>query len=70
MRRNFNLFLDKMSEYFAHRKGLLPMLGILLVFINGVLQFLPVSHILVGSNLLLHLGVIIAILGFILAWAL
>jgi hypothetical protein len=46
------------------------MLGLLLVFINGVLQFLPVDHILIGSNLLLHLGVILAILGFILAWAL
>ena len=70
MKRGFNLLLDRMSEYLAHRKGLLPMIGVLLVLINGLLQFIPVSNILIDSNLLLHLGVIIAVVGFVIAWAL
>ena len=63
--------LDRLSEFLAHRKGLLPMFGILLVIINFVLQFFfPLDHWLTGTNLLLHLGVIIAIFGMMLAWAL
>ena len=65
----FNRLLDKLSEYLAHRKGLLPLLGALLVLLNFGLQFLPLGW-LASSDLLLHLGVIVAILGFLLAWAL
>lgn len=65
-----NQFLDAASEYLAHRKGLLPAVGILLVIINGVLQFIPSTGLLGETNLLLHLGVIIAVLGIMLAWAL
>ncbi len=65
-----NQFLDAASEYLAHRKGLLPGVGILLVIINGVLQFTPSTGFLGETNLLLHLGVIIAVLGIMLAWAL
>ena len=62
--------VDKSSDYFAHRKGLLPMIGILLVILNFVVPFfIPVGFITL-SNLFLHLGVIIAIFGFMLAWAL
>ena len=66
----FNRLLDHLSEYLAHRKGLLPVIGILLVTINAVLQFFPGSGWFVETNLLLHLGVILALLGFLLAWAL
>ena len=67
---NFNQFLDKVSEYLAHRKGLLPILGILLVVLNWVLQFIPGLEGFAGTNTLLHLGVIVSIIGFMLAWAL
>ena len=70
MLRIFNQFLDTTSEFLAQRKGLLPALGILLVIINGVLQFIPGGGALVEGNILLHLGVILAILGIMLAWAL
>jgi hypothetical protein len=70
MRLRFNRLLDDASEFFAHRKGLLPIMGILLVLINGVMQFLPVSGWLAETDLLLHLGIIVAVLGFLLAWAL
>ena len=63
--------LDKASHYFAHRKGLLPLLGILLVIINYILPFIfGLDNLVTGSNLFLHLGIIIAIFGLMLAWAL
>jgi hypothetical protein len=61
--------LDKLSESLAHRKGLLPLLGILLVVANFIVQFF-VPGWFGASNLLLHLGLVIAIFGLMLAWAL
>ncbi len=64
----FNRFLDQASEFFAERKGLLVMLGMAFVVLNFVLQFVPGW---VGeTNLFLHLGVLTALLGILLAWAL
>lgn len=62
--------LDWASPFFAHRKGLLPLVGIALILINLVLQFFPGTGWLVESNLFLHLGAIVAILGVLLAFAL
>lgn len=63
--------IDLASNYFAHRKGLLPILGMLLIIINFLLaSFLPGDSYLVRSNLALHLGLLVAIFGFMLAWAL
>lgn len=70
MNRFLNRFLDASSEFFAHRKGLLPTIGILLVLGNLVLKLIPAGGILVEADILLHLGVIIAVLGIMLAWAL
>lgn len=62
--------VDNASNYFAHRKGLLPLIGIVLVIINYVLPFIFGLNLITGSNLFLHLGVIVAIFGLMLAWAL
>ena len=62
--------LDRLSEYLAHRQGLLPMAGFVLVLINLVLQFLLPPGWLTSTNLFLHLGLLIAIIGMMLAWAL
>jgi hypothetical protein len=62
--------VDNASNYFARRKGLLPLLGIVLVIINFILPFIFGLNMITGSNLFLHLGVIIAIFGMMLAWAL
>jgi hypothetical protein len=62
--------VDNASNYFARRKGLLPLLGIALVIINFILPFIFGLNVITGSNLFLHLGVIIAIFGIMLAWAL
>jgi len=62
--------LDSASNYFAHRKGLLPLLGILLVIINFILPFIfGLDNLVTGSNLFLHLGIILAIFGMMLSWA-
>ncbi|HSK88736.1 MAG TPA: hypothetical protein VK880_10280 [Anaerolineales bacterium] len=62
--------VDNASNYFARRKGLLPLLGILFVGVNFVLPFLTGPNFLTASNLFLHLGVVTAIFGFMLASAL
>ncbi len=61
--------IDRLSEYFAARKGLLPILGIVLVVANFVVRLLPLGWFS-SSDLLLHLGIILAIFGFMIAWAL
>ena len=61
--------LDKASEFLAPRKGLLPILGMLLIVVNFVVQFLTGGW-LARTNVFLHLGLILAILGLMLAWAL
>ena len=62
--------LDAVSDFLARRKGLLPILGIFLILCNGILQFIPGVGWLASTNFLLHLGIIVALLGFLLAWAL
>ena len=68
--KRLSRLVDRASDYFAHRKGLLPLLGILLIIINYILPFLIGLNIVTQSNLFLHLGVIVAIFGIMLAAAL
>ncbi len=63
-------WLDRMSEYLAHRKGLLPITGIIFIVVNLIVQFVFPQSPLAFSNIFLHVGLIIAILGFMLSWAL
>lgn len=63
--------LDWFSEFLAHRKGLLPLIGIGLIILNFILQFFfPLDFWLTNTNLFLHIGIILAIFGMMLAWAL
>ncbi|MEK6751517.1 MAG: hypothetical protein AABZ00_04555 [Chloroflexota bacterium] len=62
--------LDRMSEYLAHRKGLLPIIGIILVIVNLLVQFIFPNSPLAFSNIFLHIGLILAIFGLMLSWAL
>jgi len=63
--------LDHLSEFLARRKGLLPLIGIGFIVLNLLLQFiLPFGSFLVATNLFLHVGLVIAIFGLMLAWAL
>ncbi len=61
---------DWLSEFLVHRKGLLPLIGICLVLLNFVLQFVLPPGWFTAANVLLHLGIIVAIFGLMLAWAL
>lgn len=69
MLENFSKALDYISEYLASRKGLLPIIGMLLIVGNYFLQFFFEGWI-VQTNFLLHLGALITTLGFLIAWAL
>lgn len=63
--------VDNASNYFAHRKGLLPLIGIVLIVINYILLIIfGPGNVVTATNLFLHLGVIVAIFGLMLAWAL
>jgi hypothetical protein len=70
MLHTINSFLDTASDFLAARKGLLIMIAILLVILNGILQFIPAAGWLAGTNLLLHIGIVTGLLGILLAWAL
>jgi len=63
-------FLDFLSNYLAHRKGLLPIIGLIFIIINLLLQFFMPGSFLAITNLFLHIGLIVAIFGLMLAWAL
>lgn len=62
-------FVDRLSEFIAPRKGLLPLIGMALIILNFILQLLPAGW-LTQTNCFLHLGLVIAILGFMIARAL
>ena len=66
----FNRFLDVVAEYLAQRKGLLPLLGLGLILLNLMVVLLFPQGWLARTNLFLHLGLVSAILGVLLAWAL
>jgi hypothetical protein len=68
--QKLNNIFDTLSEFLAKRKGLLPILGLILILVNAVLSFFPGVGWLINTNILLHMGVIIAIIGFMVAWAL
>ncbi len=65
-----NRFLDWVSEFLAHRKGLLLLVSILLIIVNFIFQQIPGLGWLARSNLFLHLGVILGLVGVMVAWAL
>ena len=62
--------VDNASNYFVHRKGLLPLLGIAFVIVNFILPFFVPPNFFTLSNFFLHLGIIVAIFGMMLGWAL
>ena len=67
----FSQFLDRASDYLAHRKGLLPLAGIGLIILNFlVVSLLPPDWFIVRTNLFMHLGLVLALVGLVLSWAL
>lgn len=70
MNQLINRLLDGLSDYLAHRKGLLLLVALVLVVVNFLLELLPSIGWLSESDFFLHLGVILTILGVLLGWAL
>ncbi len=61
--------LDWASDFFAARKGLLPLIGIGMIGLNFLIQLIS-SGWFAETDFFLHLGVIISILGLMIARAL
>jgi hypothetical protein len=70
MYKLLNRFLDQSSEFLARRKGFLPIVGLALILANYVLQLFFADAWISATNLCLHLGLIIALIGIMVAWAL
>jgi hypothetical protein len=69
MLKTISSIIDRLSDFIAPRKGLLPLIGIGFVILNFILRLAPIGWI-TSTDLFLHLGIIIALLGILLAWAL
>lgn len=62
--------LDKSADFMAERPGFLPLLAVVFILFNFLLQIFPGTGWIVDSNLFLHLGLIIGILGLLIIRAL
>jgi hypothetical protein len=61
--------LTNLLDFLERMKGLPLLIGILLVILNFIVQYIPGLASLGDSNLLLHLGVVVGLLGVLLAEA-
>jgi hypothetical protein len=61
--------MQKLADFFERVKGLPILVGILLVILNFIVQYIPSLAFLSDSNVLLHLGVVVGLLGVLLAEA-
>jgi hypothetical protein len=59
--------LDAVGQYLAQRKGLLPLFGLVLVLLNLLLRIFAPRAWISATDLLLHAGILLAILGLLLA---
>ena len=62
--------IDRLSGYIAEHKGVPVLIGVLLVIVNFVVETLSPGSWLADSNLLLHLGVVVGLMGILLGDAL
>jgi len=70
MKKSLSQFLDTLSNFLAPRKGLIPLLGMGLIIVNLLLQLIFPEIWITRTNLFLHFGLLVAIFGLMLAWAL
>ena len=65
----FSKLLSKLSGFLSNRKGFLLLIAVILVFMNFFLGLL-FNNWLTQSALFLHVGIIIGLIGVMIAWAL
>jgi hypothetical protein len=61
------VLVQKLADFLERVRGLPILIGILLVILNFIVQYIPSLAFLGDSNLLLHLGVVVGLLGVLLA---
>ena len=63
-----NELIEKLNNLLGERPGLLPLLGVGLILIDLLLQIYPGpgSGWFVDSNLLLHIGALLGVIGLLL----
>ena len=67
MDEQINKLVEQLNSYMAHRPGVVPLLGLILIFLNLLVQLYPgPDSWLAASNLLLHLGLLLSIGGLLL----
>ena len=59
--------IDRIGQYLAQRKGLLPLVGATLVAANFAARLMIPHSRVAATDLMLHVGVILAVLGLLLA---
>jgi hypothetical protein len=63
------MWLTRLSAFISRYRGLPTLIAVGLIVVNFILQFVPMGW-LSSSNLFLHLGIIVGLIGILLAEAL
>ena len=67
MGRQINELVERINAFMVRRPGTLPLAGLGLILVNFLLQIYPGPDTwIAGSNLFLHLGLILSIVGLLL----
>lgn len=67
MKRKVSELLDRLSNYLSTRKGYLPIIGFSFVILNLLIVLLFPDTLAARYNIAMHLGILIAIFGFLIA---
>lgn len=67
MDERINYIIEAVNDFMVERPGITPLLGVLLIIINFLLQIYPGPDTwIAGSNFFLHLGLILSVVGLLL----
>ncbi len=62
--------IDRVASYIAEHRGMPVLIGVLLVIVNFVVILISPGTWLADTNLLLHVGVVVGLVGILLGDAL
>ena len=67
MNERINHIIEQINDFMVDRPGITPMVGLLLILLNFLLQIYPGPDAwIAASNLFLHLGLILSVVGLLL----
>jgi len=67
MDKRINDFLERVNDFLVKWPSAVPLLGLVLILLNFLLQLFPGPGVwIVDVNLFLHLGLIVAVIGLLL----